>query len=209
MLVRHPALLACALAAAVMYSGCGGAPEGGVPDVVGKRLDVAESDLKDAGYDTEEVGGGTFGIVVKSNWTVCETEPSAGATGASKVKLIVDRTCDVPAPAAQKDAAASDTPADGAEAGTTSTLEADPVRSSPTVATKKITVPDVVGMNHQAAQNRMQDAGLFALREEDATGRGRALLWDRNWVVVSQSPAAGTRVSEDRTITLRSKKYSD
>lgn len=70
----------------------------------------------------------------------------------------------------------------------------------------QITVPDVVGKDHQAAQDRMQEAGLFALAEEDATGQGRMLLLDRNWTVVSQSPRAGIKVSEDQTITLKSKK---
>ena len=70
----------------------------------------------------------------------------------------------------------------------------------------EITVPDVVGKDHQLAQDTMQDAGLYALQEEDATGQDRLLLYDRNWTVVSQDPPAGTRVSEDATITLRSKK---
>ena len=72
-----------------------------------------------------------------------------------------------------------------------------------------ITVPDVVGRDHQAAQDRMQEAGLFNLAEEDATGQGRALLVDRNWTVVEQSPKAGSKVKEDRTITLRSKKKGE
>lgn len=79
----------------------------------------------------------------------------------------------------------------------------------PPAASAKITVPNVVGKNHQLAQDTMQAAGLYALAEEDATGQGRALLFDRNWVVVSQSPKAGTKVSEDRTITLRSKKVGE
>jgi len=37
----------------------------------------------------------------------------------------------------------------------------------------------------------------------------RRRINDRNWKVVSQSPAAGTKVSEDVTITLKSKKYTD
>ena len=69
-----------------------------------------------------------------------------------------------------------------------------------------IKVPDVVGKDHQLAQDTMQAAGLYNLSEEDATGQGRMLLWDRNWTVVSQDPPAGTMVSEDQTITLRSKK---
>jgi hypothetical protein len=72
-----------------------------------------------------------------------------------------------------------------------------------------IAVPDVVGKDHQLAQDTMQSAGLYNLSEEDATGQGRMLIYDRNWVVVSQDPPAGTQVSEDQTITLRSKKKTD
>jgi hypothetical protein len=70
----------------------------------------------------------------------------------------------------------------------------------------KIRVPDVVGKDHQLAQDTMQAAGLYMLTEEDASGAGRMLLYDRNWTVVSQSPAPGTMVSEDRTIILRALK---
>lgn len=70
----------------------------------------------------------------------------------------------------------------------------------------KIRVPDVVGKDHQRAQDTMQAAGLDNLAEEDATGQDRALVVDRLWTVVSQSPKAGTIVDEDRPITLRSKK---
>lgn len=86
-----------------------------------------------------------------------------------------------------------------------------PPPSPPAAATSgaAITVPDVVGKDHQLAQDTMQAAGLYALAEEDATGQGRALLFDRNWTVVSQSPKAGSKVSEDATITLRSKKDAE
>jgi hypothetical protein len=72
--------------------GGGASSRGGdkVPDLVGERLDVAEDELDELGISYEEVGGGTFGIVVRSNWEVCETRPKAGAT-ANRVKLIVDR----------------------------------------------------------------------------------------------------------------------
>jgi hypothetical protein len=70
-------------------------------------------------------------------------------------------------------------------------------------------LPDVVGMNHQAAQNRLQRAGFYNLRERDCTGRGRVLLFDRNWKVKSMSPKAGRRLSTKRAITLCSVKYSD
>jgi beta-lactam-binding protein with PASTA domain len=77
-----------------------------------------------------------------------------------------------------------------------------------TAATTK-RVPNVVGMNHQAAQNRLQASGFHNLRERDCTGRGRLLLFDRNWRVVRQSPAAGRRVRTNRSITLCSVKYTD
>jgi hypothetical protein len=78
-------------------------------------------------------------------------------------------------------------------------------------ATAAITkrVPDVVGMNHQSAQNRLQSRGFHNLRERDCTGRGRLLVFDRNWRVVRQSPEAGRRVRTSRTITLCSVKYTD
>lgn len=62
-----------------------------VPDEVGERLDVAEDDLDERGIRFKEVGGGSFGIVVRSNWEVCETRPAAGQPVGGAVKLIVDR----------------------------------------------------------------------------------------------------------------------
>ena len=79
--------------------------------------------------------------------------------------------------------------------------------STAAAVTKRL--PDVVGMNHQKAQDFLQSRGFYNLRERDCSGRGRMLLWDRNWKVVRQSPRAGTRVSTSRAITLCSIKYSD
>ena len=72
-----------------------GSPSSGphkVPDETGKRLDVAEDNLGTAGISFREVGGGAFGIVVKSNWTVCSVNPKSGST-ARRVRLIVARQC--------------------------------------------------------------------------------------------------------------------
>jgi hypothetical protein len=65
-----------------------------------------------------------------------------------------------------------------------------------------IEVPDVVGKDHQLAQDTMQAAGLYMLMEEDASGQGRMLLLDRNWTTVRQKPNAGACVNEDTEITL-------
>jgi beta-lactam-binding protein with PASTA domain len=82
-----------------------------------------------------------------------------------------------------------------------------PVTVVPSARLKR--VPNEVGKNHQAAQDDLQAHGFFNLRERDCTGRGRLLLFDRNWKVVRQSPRAGSRVSTNRAITLCSVKYSD
>jgi beta-lactam-binding protein with PASTA domain len=82
--------------------------------------------------------------------------------------------------------------------------------SAPTSASAAlIKVPDVSGMNHQDAQNAMQRAGLYNLREVDGTGQGRALLVDRNWVQTGQDPAAGTEVPADAVITLTAVKNGE
>ena len=72
-----------------------------------------------------------------------------------------------------------------------------------------ITVPDVVGLDHQAAQNALQGEGLYALAEKDCSGQERLLLFDRNWEVIKTDPPAGTRVTEDTTITLCSVKQGE
>ena len=70
-------------------------------------------------------------------------------------------------------------------------------------------VPDVVGMSHQLAQDTLQANGFYLLHEQDATGQGRMLIYDRNWVVVSQSVPAGSSVPVTRAITLASKKIGE
>lgn len=61
-------------------------------------------------------------------------------------------------------------------------------------------MPDVVCMNLQTAQNKIQESGVFFSRSEDATGKARQQLWDRNWIVVGQRPAAGTPISEGEAV---------
>jgi hypothetical protein len=80
---------------------------------------------------------------------------------------------------------------------------------TPPQTARAAVVPAVVGLNHQLAQDTMQAAGFYYLTEEDATGQGRLLINDRNWVVVSQSPKGGTTASLDSKIVLRSKKIGE
>jgi hypothetical protein len=82
-----------AAAAALLLAGCGGGPEPrAVPDLRGSRLDLAERRLDALGLEYERVGGGTFGIVVRSRWSVCEQHPAPGVV-AARVELVVARTC--------------------------------------------------------------------------------------------------------------------
>lgn len=110
-----------------------------------------------------------------------------------------------------------DEPTNTSSATSTSTeiLDEQPAAPQPaaplagTGAATQMIVPDVVGMNHQLAQDTLQASGFYLLAEEDATGQGRQLVWDRNWEVVSQSVAGGTSAAIDTTITLSSKKIGE
>ncbi|MEU7749826.1 PASTA domain-containing protein [Nonomuraea sp. NPDC052129] len=84
-------------------------------------------------------------------------------------------------------------------------------KPSPTTEAKasKKKLPNVVGMNLQAGQDRLQAAGFYILNDKDATGQNRFQVYDRNWVVTRQSPAGGSRVSTSTLITLYAKKYGE
>ena len=94
--MRGQSLIGLLAALLIGTTGCGGkqTPHR-VPDLRGKRLDVAEERLDARGLDWEELGGGAFGVLVRSNWYVCEQEPGPG-TQAHTVRLIVDRDCPAP-----------------------------------------------------------------------------------------------------------------
>ena len=57
-------------------------------------------------------------------------------------------------------------------------------------------MPAVVCMNLQDAQDLIQENGVFYSRSNDATGEGRNQVIDSNWVVVGQTPEAGTPITE-------------
>ncbi|MCX6468860.1 MAG: hypothetical protein NTW76_06055 [Corynebacteriales bacterium] len=61
-------------------------------------------------------------------------------------------------------------------------------------------MPAVVCLDLQAAQDLIQENGVFFSRSEDATGQGRLQVIDRNWIVVAQDPAPGSPVSEAQAV---------
>ena len=58
------------------------------------------------------------------------------------------------------------------------------------------TLPNLVGQDLQAAQDAAQDAGFYALDDQDASGQNRLQVMDRNWTVCSQEPKAGTHPTD-------------
>jgi beta-lactam-binding protein with PASTA domain len=87
------------LGVAAAVAGCGPGRHA-APDVRGKRLDVAQARLDAVGLRYDTVGGGTFGVVVRSHWFVCEQEPKPGKV-TKTVRLIVARACPPPVVAAR------------------------------------------------------------------------------------------------------------
>lgn len=65
------------------------------------------------------------------------------------------------------------------------------------------TAPDVVGMRLDDAHRAFEALGVDKFEDVDVVGDDRTAFFDRNWVVLKQVPAAGTKkVDEDETIRL-------
>jgi serine/threonine protein kinase len=64
-----------------------------IPALTGQPLDVAEQRLEDLGLNPSEVSDSLFGVLIPSDWDVCETDPPAGEVvrPRSTVRLFVDR----------------------------------------------------------------------------------------------------------------------
>ncbi len=118
--------LAVALAILLGFTGCGSAKNSVMPDVKGKKLDVAKGAIKDAGFKDEVKvdGAGVLGVINESNWEVCDQSPVAGKAVSDAPRLTVDRSCvddaepsETPRP--------SETPAETAEPDAAETSEPD------------------------------------------------------------------------------------
>lgn len=116
--MRRLAVPLVVFAFTLLVAGCSDGSSVTMPDVLGKRLDVAISDVKRAGIDddVEVLGGGLFGVVDESNWTVCSQEPGNGTEVSSAPRLTVERSCDTDEPPSQEPAQASENPETEADA---------------------------------------------------------------------------------------------
>lgn len=72
----------------------------------------------------------------------------------------------------------------------------------------EIQLPNVVGMNLQAAQDCLQALGFWLLDDQPDYGEPRFQINDDNWTVSRQSPDPGMYL-EDVKITLYSRKTGD
>ena len=82
------------LVAVAAATGCGETRPRPAPNVTGQRLDAAEDTLDAEGLRYRTIGGGAFGIVVRSHWLVCRQRPAA-PTRTTNVTLVVGRSCPV------------------------------------------------------------------------------------------------------------------
>ena len=83
-----------------------------MPDVTGKRLDVAKNAIKQARVaDKVKVGGGgLLGVIVDSDWEVCDQLPAPGQAVSGAPQLTVDRSCDNSATASASPSASASPP---------------------------------------------------------------------------------------------------
>ncbi|BCK72615.1 hypothetical protein Srufu_065680 [Streptomyces libani subsp. rufus] len=65
-----------------------------------------------------------------------------------------------------------------------------------------VTVPDYTGSNLQEAQDDAQGRGIYLLESRDLSVRHRTQVWDRNWQVCAQEPAAGSDMADTETLTF-------
>jgi hypothetical protein len=139
-----------------------------MPDVVGKKLDVAKADIKSAGVegDVDVEGGGLFGVIQDSNWLVCGQSPSAGAAATGTPTLTVDRQCGV---------AASQTPSPDPSQSETPTATAT---QTPTASAYAYKGPqyDVVAVDEEAGMGVLDQYWIYTNKLDYSTKAYRAQL---------------------------------
>jgi hypothetical protein len=168
--------------------GCGSpTSDPAMPDVTGKKLDVAKSDIKRAGFDgeTEVLGGGTLGVVVDSNWVVCEQLPASGQPITEHPRLSVDRECN-------KSLAKSP------ETSSTTTSTTSPTTTSTTATPESAAV--VVETTVDALLDRLNSKGMGGIKTGDKFRLMGELFEEDAWT---------TGATGDYFVYLRAKQGKD
>lgn len=116
---------------------------------------------------------------------------------ASSVVLVLVAGCGTDDDAGSADADATTTTAPDQSTVAPSTAPTSTTATTAATSASQPVMPEIAcGTNLQDAQNRVQEAGVFYSRSEDASGQGRSQVVDGNWTVISQSPPAGTPIAE-------------
>lgn len=85
----------------------------------------------------------------------------------------------------------------------------EPVADDEPSADETFTMPNLVGMNLQKAQDELQDLGSYVLSQDDATGKGRFQMSDRNWKVCSQDQEPGRVLSIAELVNVEAVKLDE
>lgn len=205
-------ITACVLV--LSSAACSGGETTAMPDLVGKRLDVALSDVERAGFDddVEVLGGGMFGVVDESNWTVCSQEPASGNRISSPPRLTVERSCEDGGKTDGKTEEGEDTVENDAGAdkqAADAPTEPKKKKKRSAEVTDTFIMPALVGGNLQEAQDALQARGSFLLTQADGTGQERFQMLDYNWKVCAQDPPVGTVTSIAELVELVAVKLSE
>ena len=152
----------------VVAAGCGAGEDASspavvMPDVTGQQLDVALSDIERAGIDDEVeiLGGGVLGVVVESNWQVCEQLPAAGEEVAAAPRLTVDREC----PNGEPETTEPET----TEPETTEPETTEPETTEPETTEPKITFEEVEAwLNGEESEITQEEVEAWLERQESA-----------------------------------------
>jgi PASTA domain len=87
-----------------------------------------------------------------------------------------------------------------------------PASILPSGVTTHWTMPNVIGMNLQTAQDTIQKIthdGIFYTSSHDVTGKGRHQILDRDWKVCSQNVPAGAAITIGTKIDLGAAKTAE
>jgi len=95
------------------------------------------------------------------------------------------------------------------KSGSTSVWKSQKKSTSSPVAETFFTMPKVVGMNLQLAQDLLQSLGSYGILQDDFKGLNRFQVLDSNWKVCKQSPSPGKKVSTSIIVTLSSVKLTE
>jgi beta-lactam-binding protein with PASTA domain len=178
------------LLSAALLSGCTALPQPpaepspvaatiSVPDVQGKRLSEARAILDGAGLGNI----GTTDVTGKGRVVI---EPNNWMVKAQH-------------------------PAPGSMVARTEKIALDVSKPTDGVGPATVTtgvVPNVVCMELQAAQDKLQEAGFYLLSSKDALGDRHQIL-DRDWVVIGQSSTPGKVALPLTKMTLTVVKYGE